>query len=191
MTLRPMNDARFPTMTRPDARPENERSGAVESIRQFRLQESLPVHFVAVAVNPYASDARTMEIYEDEDGYEYWIDPRDDRLVQTAPAARQPASPHQTRPEDRLPVAELRSLALQLIEKSVPGFGSRLSCYHPLEDNRNREIYFFRFDDFSAPIPESELPPFIQVGLRADGRLVSFTDTLILPDAEDDSNCPE
>ena len=49
---------------------------------------------------------------------------------------------------------------------------------HPLEDNRNREIYFFRFDDSRVKVSESELPPFIQVGLRADGELVSATNTL-------------
>jgi hypothetical protein len=178
----------LPDLERPDERPESERVAAMAAIRRFRDCLDLPVFFIAVAVNPYAGDCRTMEIYEDQNGYEYWLDPGDDRLIQAAPSARQPAAPHKTRPENRIPVAELRQLALSLIERNVPGFRETISRYHPLEDNRDREIYFFRFDDFNTPVPESELPPFVQVGLRADGRLVSFTDTLIRPESEAASN---
>ena len=51
-------------------------------------------------------------------------------------------------------------------------------CNDVQEDNRDRQVYFFRWDDFSAPLRESELPPFVQVALYADGQLASYTDTL-------------
>lgn len=60
----------------------------------------------------------------------------------------------------------------------MPGFSGRKSSYHPLEDNKDKELYFFRWDDFSQPAKESEMPPFVQVGLDAEGGIVSFTDTL-------------
>jgi hypothetical protein len=159
-------------------RGESDRQAAIGTIRRFRQDESLAVRFLAVALNPYASDGRTMETYEDDQGYEYWIAPSDDRLIQAAPSAGQFAAPYQVGPADRLAVAELRGLALTLIGQNVPSFETTRPCLHPLEDNRDRQVYFFRFDDFRQPVPESELPPFVQVSLRADGRLVSYTNTL-------------
>jgi hypothetical protein len=154
------------------------RQAAISCIRQFRETPTLTVDFVTVALNPYAHDGRTMDIYEDDQRFEYWLEKPYDRLIQAAPAAHQPAPTHKVRPENRLPVSELRQLAYRLIAREVPDFDDRRSQLHPLEDNRQRRIYFFRFDDFGEPVPESELPPFVQVGLRADGQLVSFTNTL-------------
>lgn len=167
-------------------RGEAARHSAIGTIRRFRQDEKLAVRFLAVALNPYASDGRTMETYEDDQGYEYWIAPSDDRLIQAAPSASQFAAPHQVGPADRLAVAELRELAYALIGQNLPSFKAIRPCLHPLEDNRGRQVYFFRFDDFRQPVPESELPPFVQVSLRADGRLVSYTNTL--PSEPDD--CP-
>lgn len=167
-----------------DYRSEQMRRPAIEAIRRFRGQTRLSVHFTEVALNPYLNGVRTMEIYEDDNGYEYWVDPRDDRLIQAAPAASQPPASYQVGPEVRLPIAELRRMAIETIAANLPGFRERISTYHPLEDNRNREVYFFRFDDPGQAVPESELPPFVQIGLRADGQLVSFTDTMTRPEAK-------
>jgi len=167
---------------------ENEKVSAPESIRRFTVARGAGgavVQHVARAVNPYSGDCREMDIFEDDLGHEYWAETaeRGGGLIQVAPSARAPQPAKKTRPEDRLPVAKLRERALDLCDAQRPGFRAEISKYHPLEDNRDREIYFFRFDDFSSPCPESELPPFIQAGLRADGRLVSFTCTLAKPAA--------
>lgn len=174
-----------------DYRSDSQRLRAIDTIRRFRSLTGLTVRFSEIALNPYLNGIRTMEIYEDENGYEYWVDPRNDRLIQAAPAAGQPASAYQVRPEDRLPVAELRRIAIDTIKSNFPEFPDHVSAYHPLEDNRNREVYFFRFDDPCRPVPESELPPFVQVGLRADGKLVSFTDTMVRPVGNADRDRPE
>lgn len=65
-----------------------------------------------------------------------------------------------------------------VVSAQLPDFAARRSSLHPLEDHKDRELYFFRWDDFSQPAKESELPPFVQVGIRADGTVVSFTNTL-------------
>jgi hypothetical protein len=83
-----------------------------------------------------------------------------------------------TRPAARLAVAELRRRAVALATLELADFPTRRPGLHPLEDNKDREVYFFRWDDFSQPVKETELPPFLQVGLHADGRLASFTNTL-------------
>ena len=75
-------------------------------------------------------------------------------------------------------ISDLREKAMQIAAAGVKDFESRKSSLHPLEDNRKREVYFFRWDDFSSPVKESELPPFVQVGIYADGKLASYTNTL-------------
>jgi hypothetical protein len=160
------------------ARPAELRGGAEKNIRRFRGRDALALTYQATASNPYHDDGSTIETYVDDENNEYWVDPATDLLVQMGPAASADPAPHKTRPEDRLPVAELRRAAMALLEANVPNFSGRRSSLHPLEDNKNREIYFFRWDDFSMPLNESELPPFIQAAFFADGRLASFTDTL-------------
>lgn len=160
------------------ARSPELRGGAQENIRKFRGRRDLVLSYQATSSNPYQDDGSVIETYVDDENNEYWIDPATDLLVQMGPAASADPAPHKTRPEDRRPVAELRKTALALLETNVPSFAGRRSSLHPLEDNKNREIYFFRWDDFSAPLKESELPPFVQAAFYADGRLASFTDTL-------------
>lgn len=161
------------------SRPPDDRVTAVERIRTFRADPSLALMYRCTAPNPYKDDdAKLVEIYADDRGNEYWIDPADDLLVQAGPSARLHPTPRKTRAEDRLTVPELRAKALAIVEANVEGFAKRRSTYHPLEDNRNRETYFFRWDDFSQPAKESELPPFVQVGLHADGTVASYTNTL-------------
>lgn len=163
----------------PDARRPELRAGAIARIRAFRGEEGLAVTYRCTAPNPYKDDdAKKVEIYADDRGNEYWIDPADDLLVQAGPSARLHPTPRKTRPEARLAVSELRAKAVSVVEANVEGFAAKRSGYHPLEDNRNRETYFFRWDDFSQPAKESELPPFVQVGIYADGTVASFTNTL-------------
>lgn len=159
-------------------RTSEERAAATDVIRNF-AGDALLLTYVRTSPNPYKEDdADTIEIYADDRGFEYWIDPKGNVLVQAGPSARVHPAPRQTRDEDRRSVGELRAAALTVVCAQVPGFAERRSSYHPLEDNRNRETYFFRWDDFSQPAKESELPPFVQVGLHADGTLASYTNTL-------------
>jgi len=160
------------------ARPSELRGGAERNIRRFRGHQDLVLTYQATSSNPYRDDDTVIETYVDNEANEYWVDPATDLVVQVGPAASADPAPHKTRPEDRVAVADLRQAALDLLEANVPNFAGRRSSLHPLEDNKNREIYFFRWDDFSAPLKESELPPFVQVALYADGSLASFTDTL-------------
>lgn len=160
------------------ARPAELRAGAVNSIKKFRGRDDLAVTYRSTSPNPYRDDGSVIETYVDDQAYEYWIDPSHDRLVQMGPHAGADQAPHQVRPENRLPVSTLRAQALSLIEAAVPEFPGRRSSLHPLEDNKGKRVYFFRWDDFSSPLKGSELPPFVQVGIYADGHLASYTNTL-------------
>lgn len=160
------------------SRPAERRGGAIEAIRAFRKDARLSPAYRSTSPNPYKDDGRTIEIYVDEHGNEYWVDPANDGLVQVGPGAGMHQTARKTRPEARLAVPELRTIAMGVVSAQLPDFAARRSSLHPLEDHKDRELYFFRWDDFSQPAKESELPPFVQVGIRADGTVVSFTNTL-------------
>ncbi|HTM67947.1 MAG TPA: hypothetical protein VL426_01480 [Candidatus Binatia bacterium] len=160
------------------ARPATERAAAIAAIRAFRTNDWLEVDYRSTSPNPYKDGEEKIEIYADDKGFEYWIDPARDVLVQAGPGAGLHPAPRKARPDARLPVPELRSRALAILERQMPGFGKRKSSLHPLEDHKDKLVYFFRWDDFSQPAKESEMPPFVQVALYADGELASYTDTL-------------
>lgn len=160
------------------ARPKEKRDGAVARVRSFRKNPALRIDYRSTGPNPYADDeSRRIETYVDDHDFEYWIDPANDVLVQVGPGPDwHPAAPKAG--TERLSVAELRARAEAYALAEIPDFAERKPSFHPLEDNKAKQTYFFRWDDFSTPVKESGMPPFVQVALNADGSLASYTNTL-------------
>jgi len=161
----------------PDTVPEERRQSALAVIKKIRGTET-GADFVTSSSNPYRDDGSLIDIYVDDQGNEYWFDVQTADLVQMGPAAGGHTPPHAARPAGRLPVKELRERAITVAGSLIPEFNARKSSLHPLEDNRKGITYFFRWDDFASPVRESELPPFVQVALYADGRIAGYTNTL-------------
>jgi hypothetical protein len=171
------DDARRAADSAKSRRPDERRS-AETSIRRFSKDDRMTLTYKSTTPNPYADDGSVIETYADDDGNEYWIDPRGETVVQMGPVAGPHPPAHKTGPEDRLTAHEMRDIAVELIQANVPEFSRIRSSLHPLEDNRKKEVYFFRWEDYSSTLAESEMAPFIQVGLYADGRIASYTNTL-------------
>jgi len=79
-------------------------------------------------------------------------------------------------------IAEVRPLAEEFASSSSPRFaGLKEDLLY--EESSKRDIYFFRWDyrnkDWSGT-PWALMPPFLQVGLSADGKLVTYINTLDL-----------
>lgn len=154
----------------------------VATIRAFRDSATLKVVYLATAKNPYRDHA-DIDIYDDENGFEYWIDAAAGTLVQAGPRAGLPAAPLTPNAKpDALVLGALRDKAVALVTGQVPSFTARRSEFHTFEDNRRNAIFFFRWEE--TGIHEFDLPPFLQVGLHADGRLACFTNTLEAPTPE-------
>lgn len=160
------------------SRPAKDRMRALSRIRGFRGNDALALTYVSTAANPYRDDGTNIESYIDNDGNEYWIDPEKDVLVQMGPNSGAHQAALAAGSASKLGVKALREKAVATVEAHVAAFAERRSSLHPLEDNKKGQVYFFRWEDFAAQVKESELPPFVQVGLYADGSLASYTDTL-------------
>ncbi|MFH2063109.1 MAG: hypothetical protein ABIJ46_03050 [bacterium] len=137
-----------------------------------------PLRHTGSETASFPNDDLTIDAYADDQGNEFWIDPENGTVLQMGPESGRYSPPFAAGKEAALPVHELRELAIGIVERQIPSFGLLLPIFHPLEANDRRRVYFFRWEDLSEPLPESELPPFVQVGLYADGRLASFADTL-------------
>jgi hypothetical protein len=158
---------------------ENRRNLATETVRRIGERPTATLACLGPMPNPYLEEERILDTYADDAGNEYWFDAKTGTLVQMGPRADSHPPAHAARPATApLPVKELREKAVAIAAAMNKKFAARRSSLHPLEDNRRRQTYYFRWDDFNAPLKESELPPFIQVALAAEGRLVGFTDTL-------------
>lgn len=124
------------------------------------------------------SDRASHDVYEDSRGYVYRFDRADERLVAVDRRADPDPKARQASAAARLPVAELRNLAVALIASQRPEFGRSRAGYHPLEGNRRRDLYLFRWEDCSGPLAESDEPPFVEAALDCDGTLARYADTL-------------
>ncbi len=152
--------------------PESLHGKSLSCIRAFRADATLTVSLVAAADNALTAT------YADGQGYEYRIDHASGLLLTVDRQADLYSQARPTRPETRLPVGALREIALTLITTQRPNFATTRPSLHPFEGNIDRELYLFRWEDYSSPLAESRTPPYIQVGLYADGRPASYVNTL-------------
>lgn len=82
-----------------------------------------------------------------------------------------------------LPIENVRPLAEKLAglnSLTLAKDGDKLVY----EENNKGDIYFFRWDSRNQDWSGTDwmmMPPFLQVGMSADGKLVSFYNTLDLP----------
>lgn len=171
-TPRLLSFARLSTLGHSSPPPETNVYDALARIRSFRGDPSLRLTFNAV------EDDGITETYADDQGYEYRVRRTDGPLVEVDRNEDLHSKTRPARPETRLPVAELRRIATALIETQRPSFEDRRPSLHPFEGNRDRELYIFRWENLSRPLADSCAPPFVQVGLYADGILASYADTL-------------
>jgi len=161
-----------------EAEPRGSRAAATARIRSFSRNDRLLLTYLSTSDDPYRADGAQIDIYADTHGYEYWIAAGTGLLVQAGPGQGSDPPARPAGPCRRLSVPALRAEAIAIAKENVAGFAARKNSLHPLEDNRKGEVYFFRWDDFSSPLAETELPPFVQVALYADGSLAGYTNTL-------------
>lgn len=123
----------------------------------------------------------TPDAYEDALGYVYRFNQDGLRIVSIDRPEDTDYKARQARSAARIAVTELRERAIAIVATQRPKFGRSRSSYHPLEGHRQRDLYVFRWEDCSAPLSESEDSPFVEVALYADGTLVRYVDTLLIP----------
>jgi hypothetical protein len=122
---------------------------------------------------------RSTSIYTDATGTRYYVDLQTGRLAQIEPNLLT----HPDIPDtERKPIEELRSLAERFALANSPHLQTSINELLYEQGNKG-DIYFFRWDwrnrDWSGT-DWRMMPPFLQVGLLADGRVIIYLNTLDL-----------
>jgi hypothetical protein len=152
---------------------------AVDLIRELRESPDLRVWYSTSKRHELSPNDTLIDVYVDENDYQYWIEPRSLAIVQSFSAKDPYQAARQARTRKERPsVAPIREKAVSLLKRLVPSFEDRYTQLHPFEGNDGGYVYHFRWDDYTSPVAESEDAPFVHISLSADGRLQSFTNTL-------------
>ncbi|MBC7228340.1 MAG: hypothetical protein H5T61_14095 [Thermoflexales bacterium] len=144
----------------------------VARIRSLRGDPSLEVSFQGTSGNPYLVTSRRMEIYQDNQGMMYFVDPATDEVFQFGPG---PNSRVEFCLSPQLEVDELRQRAEVFVGKNVPDFQQIREKWIYSESAKGGTSYLFRWEAPDASAGE-EMRPFVQVVLSSCGEVVSFQD---------------
>ena len=150
----------------------------ISEIRQIMDNPDLSLTFRGISS---LANARGLEAatFVDDSGTSYSVAIDAGRLVSIDPAT---TSHIEVPAADVKPIEEVRPLAEQFAAKSSLRFGE-LKNKLSYEESSKGDIYFFRWNssnqDWSGT-PPAMMPPFLQVGMSADGKLVTYVNTLDL-----------
>ncbi len=158
---------------------EEEQMRAADAIKHLTGRKPDKLEFRSRDQEPLSDgEPLILDTYVDGKGNEYWIEPHSGTVVQMGPETGRYSPPQPAGSADGLTVVELRERATEIAGRQICDFANLINSLHPLEANDRRAVYFFRWEDLSEPLSETELPPFVQVGLYPNGEMASFADTL-------------
>jgi DNA-binding CsgD family transcriptional regulator len=159
------------------AKVNKERDAAM--IRQVTGKNTLILTFQAIRDLPNAPWQSGAAMYTDETGCKYYVDVESGRLIQIEPNIPS----HPDVPAGKVKsIDELRGVARQFALTN----SARLAALEPVltyEEGGKTVIYFFtwtyRAKDWSGT-DWAMMPPFLQVGVLADGQILTYINTLDL-----------
>jgi hypothetical protein len=146
---------------------------AVESIRAFIGSRDADLTFqeMTIMINSPNADL-LIGVYMDGLGGLYSVDPNSYKVVEIE------SSPIQTMQGEPLALEQLRKIAEERAAEEVAGFGEiRDSLSY--EEGRKLDDFFFRWEADNREWKYT--PPLFQVGIRVDGKLLTYMNTLLVP----------
>lgn len=142
-------------------------------IRELAGKPSLNVTFEGTSANPYTNAVKRIEQYRDEQGFEYWVNPTNNAVVQFGPGSDKPI---RFAEKGDLSVAELQQKAEAYLAQHVADFGKVKADYDFRQMSKPGNVsYAFRWEAKSKPEGE-DMKPFVQVVLSPIGEVMSFND---------------
>ncbi len=137
----------------------------------MREDPSLAVSFQGTSANPYLATSHRMEIYQDNRGMVYFVDPATDEVFQFGPG---PNSRVEFCLSPKLGVDELRQRAESFLNKNVPDFQQIRKNWVYSESAKGGTSYLFRWETPAASAGEG-VRPFVQVVVSPCGEIMSFS----------------
>ncbi|MEO5887268.1 MAG: helix-turn-helix transcriptional regulator [Anaerolineales bacterium] len=154
------------------------READMTMIRQIMGKPNLQLNFDSISGAANAP-GRNAALYADETGAKYYVDVETARLAQIEPNF--PSHPNMPDNEKKSMV-ELRGIARQFASTNSPRL-AELESVLLYEEACKNDICFFRWDYRNKDWSGTDwimMPPFLQVGVLADGQVVTYKNTLDL-----------
>jgi hypothetical protein len=145
--------------------------GADESVRAFAEAPDASLTFEGIGASLNAPEPLRVAAFRDNVDSKYRLDLNTWRVVE-AELRRE------RRAETTLPLDELRSRAEAIVLRNTPEFASMRERLTYEEDNKT-DMFFFRWEDRTYQ-GWQVMPPLAVLGLSADGRLVTYVNSLFL-----------
>lgn len=143
-------------------------------IEGFTGESTIQLEFLEEAAMPNAGLRPGWKI-RDTPGRLFWLDTATYSLVQVEPSPLFSAGT-----DDTKNIMELRQIAEHIALQHSSRFGELRANLDYSEGDKLTQFYFFQWEDNSKPW--GMVPPMVQVGLTAGGRLHSWLNTLDLTD---------
>lgn len=147
---------------------------ATRIIEEFTGEPATQLEFLEEAAMPNA-ELRPGWKFRDAAGRLFWLDTVTYSLVQVEPSPL-----FNTATGDVKDILVLRQIAENIALEHSTRFGDLQANLDYSEGDKLAQFFFFQWEDRSKPW--SIMPPMVQVGLTADGRLLSWLNTVDLTD---------
>lgn len=151
---------------------------AINSLRELTGLPDLPIQFVGMVTmaNSPGGDLQVAS-YKDSDGRLYSVDVKTDQVIEVDGRA---AMPTEATGGAILSDPEMKTRAEKIARAVTPNFDQVSKGLEFTSGNKGGGLSFF--DWRSKDKGTWMMPPFIQVALSADGMMVGYVNTVILPE---------
>jgi hypothetical protein len=147
------------------------------AIRAIKEDPLLEVDFNSNFANPFTEkNQKRIESYKDTKGFEYWVDPTNNSIVQFGPGGNSKVT---FRENPKLSQKQLRDRVEKYLEKNIQDFASVQKTYVFETGSKGDAAdmtYAFRWNA-PAPVNGEDMAPFVQVVVSSAGDIKSFSDT--------------
>ncbi len=148
---------------------------ATANIKDIREDQSLQITLWDIRDNLYSSNGKNVDVYRDDKGMEYSVDPASNKVVQFAPAQGS-ADAYRVKPE--LTQTRLKQIGYQFLAKHVSDFEQikNSSDFTYTETSKDGKQAAFQWVLKNKPQGE-DMAPFVQVVISPAGDIMGFNDT--------------
>lgn len=146
------------------------------SIQLFTGSLASEISFQGTSANPYTNTKQRIEHWADAKGFDYWVNPVTNNIVQFGPGPDSKIA-FERNGEKSLSELELQKIAEAYLAKNIANFAQvKAGFSYSAMSKPGNVTHAFRWEAKSRTQGE-DMSPFVQVALSPIGEVMSFTDT--------------
>lgn len=150
-------------------------ASAKANIQELNGSAASEISFQGTSANPYTNVVKRIEHWADPKGFDYWVDPATNKVVQFGPGPDSKIA-FERDGSKSLSNDQLRQIAEEYLSKNVADFDQiKADFSYKTMSKPGNATHAFRWESKSKPKGEDVIP-FVQVVLSPIGEVMSFAD---------------